>query len=95
MYVETPAGAARADHADHRASLARNIALAESLGATVVRVHADRPADGLIEFARREGVTHVIFGQTQRSRVELFLKGSVIDRFLRDIPDAAVQIVKV
>lgn len=39
-----------------------NIALAENLGATVVRVKATRPADGLIEFARREGITHVIFG---------------------------------
>ncbi len=95
VYVETRQERPDRITPDHRASLARNIALAESLGATVVRVHADRPADGLIEFARREGVTHVIFGQTQRSRLELFLKGSVIDRFLRDIPDAAVQIVNV
>jgi len=35
----------------------------------------ERPEDGLIEFARREAVTHVIFGQTQRSRLELLLKG--------------------
>ena len=46
----------------------RNIALAESLGATVVRVKADRPADGLIAFAKREGITHVIFGQSARDR---------------------------
>ena len=48
-----------------RDALQRNIALAESLGATVVRVKADRPADGLIAFAKREGITHVIFGQTR------------------------------
>ena len=40
---------------------------------------------------RAEGV--VIFGQTQRSRLELLLKGSVVDRFLREVPDAAVQVV--
>ena len=58
-----------------------------------MRVRAERPEDGLIEFARREGITHVIFGQTQRSRLELLLKGSVVDRFLREVPDAAVQVV--
>ena len=41
--------------AGDREQLARNIALAEELGATVVRVKADRPADGLIAFAKREG----------------------------------------
>ena len=41
----------------------------KSLGATVVRVKADRPADGLIAFAKREGITHVIFGQTRAQPV--------------------------
>lgn len=95
VYVETPHERPDRITPKSREALARNIALAESLGATLVRVHADRPADGLIEFARREGITHVIFGQSQRSRFELLLKGSVIDRFLRDVPDAAMQIVPV
>ena len=70
VYVETPKERpTRIDPTD-RDALAKNIALAESLGATVVRVKAPRPADGLIEFARREGITHVIFGQSQRSRWE-------------------------
>jgi K+-sensing histidine kinase KdpD len=56
------------DHAADRDALQRNISLAESLGATVVRVTADRPADGLIAFAKREGITHVIFGQSARTR---------------------------
>lgn len=93
VYVETPAerpgriGRAQAD------ALQQNIRLAETLGATVVRVKADRAADGLIAFARREGITHVIFGQSARSRIELVLKGSTIDRFLGEVSDAAVQVV--
>jgi two-component system sensor histidine kinase KdpD len=54
-----------------RRALQRNTTLAESLGATVVRVTADRPADGLIAFAKREGITHVIFGQSARTRWEI------------------------
>jgi len=48
VYVETPREApGRITYGD-RDALQRNISLAESLGATVVRVKADRPADGLI-----------------------------------------------
>jgi len=93
VYVETPRERpGRIDPRDKEA-LARNIALAESLGATVVRVKADNASEGLIAFARREGITHVIFGQSARSRWELLLRGSVIDRFLREVRDAAVQVV--
>ena len=79
--------------AAHRQALARNIKLAEDLGATVVRVKADRPADGLIAFAQREGITHVIFGQTAWSRWEIVAKGSILNRFLEEVRDAAVQVV--
>ena len=93
VYVETPREApGRITPAD-RDALQRNIALAESLGATIVRVKADRPADGLVAFAKREGITHVIFGQSARSRWEILLKGSTLNRFLEEVRDAAVQVV--
>jgi two-component system, OmpR family, sensor histidine kinase KdpD len=92
VYVETPREAPGRIPAGHREALARNMQLAEGLGATVVRVTADRPADGLIAFAKREGITHVIFGQTARSRWEILLKGSVLNRFLEEVRDAAVQV---
>jgi len=40
-----------------------------------------------------KGVTHVIFGQSARSRWELVWRGSTLDTFLSAVPDAAVQIV--
>jgi two-component system, OmpR family, sensor histidine kinase KdpD len=93
VYVETPSERRDRIPSRSRDALSHNLALAESLGATVVRVRASRPAEGLVEFARREGITHVIFGQSQRSWLQRLLQGSVIDLFLRDVPDAAVQIV--
>jgi two-component system sensor histidine kinase KdpD len=93
VYVETRAeGPERIKPAD-REQLQRNVALAESLGATVVRVKADRPADGLVAFAQREGITHVIFGQSARTRLEILMKGSTLNRFLEEVRDAAVQVV--
>jgi two-component system sensor histidine kinase KdpD len=93
VYVETPREAPGHIKNPDRDALQRNIALAEELGATVVRVRADRPADGLIAFAQREGITHVIFGQSARSRWEIALKGSVLNRFLEEVRDAAIQVV--
>lgn len=93
VYVETPGeqpGRIKDELAGH---LRENIHLAERLGATVVRVRADEPADGLIEFAKREGITHVIFGQSARTRWHLLVHGSTIDRFLSEVKDAAVQVV--
>jgi two-component system sensor histidine kinase KdpD len=93
VYVETPRERSGQIKPHDAEALQHNIRLAESLGATVVRVTADRPADGLIAFAQREGVTHVIFGQSARSRWELLWHGSTLDRFLGAVPDAAVQVV--
>ena len=93
VYVETPRE--RPDRIAPRdsAALDQNVSLAQNLGATVVRVHAERPAEGLIAFAQREGITHVIFGQSARSRWELLRHGSTTDRFLSAVRDAAVQVV--
>jgi two-component system sensor histidine kinase KdpD len=95
VFVETPRESVARIQPKDREALARNIALAETLGATVVRVKAAKPAEGLIAFARREGITHVVFGQSQRTRWQLLWQGSVIDRFLTDVPDATVQVVPV
>jgi len=93
VYVETPReqpGRIRPRDAE---ALQQNIRLAESLGATVVRVKADHASDGLIAFAQREGITHVIFGQSARSRIEILWRGSTLNKFLSAVPDAAVQVV--
>jgi K+-sensing histidine kinase KdpD len=93
VYVETPGEKPGRINPDDAEALHENIRLAESLGATVVRVKAERPAEGLIAFAQREGVTHIIFGQSARSRWELLWRGSTLDGFLSAVPDAAVQVV--
>jgi two-component system sensor histidine kinase KdpD len=93
VYVETPREQPGRIDAIAAEALQANIRLAESLGATVVRVKAGRPADGLIAFAQREGVTHVIIGQTARTRWQRLISGSTLDRFLGSVRDAAVHVV--
>jgi two-component system sensor histidine kinase KdpD len=93
VYVETPGEEpGRIKPGDH-AALEENIPLAGELGARVVRLKGRRVADALIAFARREGLTHVIFGQSARSRWDILLHGSVINRFLAEVRDATVHSV--
>ncbi|MFL6214374.1 MAG: universal stress protein [Blastocatellia bacterium] len=93
VYVETPPEEPARIAPINARQLTDNLALAEELGATVVKLKAKRAADGLIEFARREGISHVIFGQSARSRWDILLHGSVLNRFLEEVKDAAVQII--
>ncbi|MDX2029431.1 MAG: universal stress protein [Blastocatellia bacterium] len=93
VYVETPREEPGRLPPRSFAALQENIRLAEELGARVVRLKGNRVADALIEYARREGVTHVIFGQSSRSRWDILLRGSIINRFLDEVRDATVQVV--
>lgn len=93
VYVETPSEEpARINPEDH-VTLMDNIRFAEELGALVIKLKGKRVADALIDFARREGITHVVFGQSARSRWDILLRGSVINRFLSEVRDATVQVV--
>jgi two-component system sensor histidine kinase KdpD len=93
VYVETPREEMGRIKPEDYAALQVNSRLAEELGAKVVKLKARSVADALIDFARRNGITHVIFGQTSRSRWDILLHGSVINRFLDEVRDATVQVV--
>ena len=95
VYVETPNEELGRIKPEDYAALQENIRFAEELGAKIIRLKSRRVADPLIEFAKREGITHVVFGQTSRSRWDILLHGSIINRFLDEVRDATVQVVPV
>ena len=95
VYVETPREEMGRIKPEDYAALQENIQFARELGANVVKLKARKVADALIDFARREGITHVIFGQTARSRWDILWHGSIINRFLDEVRDATVQVVPV
>ncbi len=67
--------------------------LAKSLGAKIVTLTDKKVGEALIAFAKRESISHVVFGQTARSRLDLLLRGSVINDFLNEMRDTTVQVV--
>ena len=93
VYVETPGEEPGLIKPSDYAALQENIRFAEELGAKVVKLKSRRVADTLIDFAKREGITQVVFGQSSRSRWNILLHGSILNRFLREVRDATVQVV--
>jgi len=95
VHVETP-------DTDHRhgdpaafARLEEYERMARDLGARVVTLKDKNVADALIEFARKENISHVVFGQSARSRWDILLRGSIINRFLNEMRDTTVQVVPI
>jgi two-component system sensor histidine kinase KdpD len=93
VFVESPDFEPGRIEPDDHARITENLKLAEDLGARVVRLKSNRVADALIDFAKREGITHVIFGQSARTRWEILLRGSVLNRFLDEVREATVQVI--
>jgi two-component system sensor histidine kinase KdpD len=67
--------------------------MARDLGAQVVNLVDKNVSDALIRFAQQESISHVVFGQSARSRWDILLRGSVLNRFLSEIRDVTVQVV--
>jgi two-component system sensor histidine kinase KdpD len=92
VYVETPGSHHRWDTQD-LARLEETERMARDLGARIVMLQDKKVADALIEFARKENISHVVFGQSGRSRWDILLHGSIINRFLEEMRDTTVQVV--
>ncbi len=93
VYVETSKEAAgKIDPATY-AVLQQNISFAENLGAKIYKLKSENVADTLLKFARENAITHVIFGQSARTRWQILWHGSIINRFLSEVENAAVHVI--
>jgi two-component system, OmpR family, sensor histidine kinase KdpD len=95
VYVESPGSDHRHGDPEAFTRLEEYERMARDLGARVVVLKDRRVADALIEFARKENISHVVFGQSARTRWDILLRGSIINRFLNEMRDTTVQVVPV
>jgi len=95
VYVETPNEEAGKITPEAERALKENLYLARELGAEIIQLKSECLADELVKFAKEHSITHVIFGQSARTRWEIFWKGSIINRFLGEVNDATVQVVPI
>jgi hypothetical protein len=66
-----------------RDQVARNLRLAEELGAKTLTLPGQSVAETIMNYARRHNVTKVIVGKPIRSRWDELLRGSVVDQLVR------------
>lgn len=93
VYADTPDGERRHGDEESKARLEEYKRMARELGAQVITLSGKSTADLLIEFAQKENVSHVVFGQSARSRFEILFRGSIINRFLAEMRNTTVQVV--
>ena len=67
--------------------------MARDLGAKVVNLTDRNVSDALIRYAQQESISHLVFGQSARSRFDILFRGSVLNRFLSEVRDVTVQVV--
>jgi two-component system sensor histidine kinase KdpD len=67
--------------------------LAGELGGEVVELPGDSVADQLIEFANTNQATYLVMGQSARSRIDEVLRGSIINRIMRETKNIDILVV--
>ena len=93
VYVETPQEAPNLIDSEAQRHLLANIDKARELGAEVVRIKSDDPAQALLDFARAHGIAHAIVGRSLQPWWKQVLLGSVLTRLLREGGDFDLHVV--
>jgi two-component system sensor histidine kinase KdpD len=91
--VVIESGSARAISGGQREQLADNLALAASLGASLLTVAADDVGDALVDQARQLRASQIVIGKSRRTRWFEWRHGSVAQDVIRKAQGVAVHVV--
>ncbi|MDO9176664.1 MAG: universal stress protein, partial [Actinomycetota bacterium] len=67
--------------------------LTDELGGNFIEVGSDDTASGIIEFSKARQITIIVLGQSVRGRLDEILRGSIINRIMRETRNIDVVIV--
>src|SRR5256886_6473198 len=93
VYVERPEEQPNLIDSEAQRHLLANVEKARELGAEVVRLKADEPAQALLDFARTHGIAHVIVGRSMQPWRKQVLRGSVLTQLIREGTDFDLHVV--
>lgn len=91
VYVETPRRFPTSEAAKDQ--LAKNLILAEKLGAETVTLYGDDVAQEILEIARKRNISQIIIGRPLHTKVRELLRGSVVDRIIRQGQGISVHVI--
>lgn len=90
-YVETPDTRASAQDGER---LDRHLALAESLGAEVVRLGGNVPSESILTYSRKRAVTRIVVGKPTHWRLLDLVRGSFLEAIVRGSGDIDVLVLR-
>lgn len=91
--VVVESGRARAIVGKQREQLADNLALAASLGASLMTVAADHVGEALVDQSRQLRASQIVIGKSRRSRWFEWRHGSIAQEVIRKAQGVAVHVV--
>ncbi len=91
VYVESPLMANLTS--GQKEVLEKNLHLAETLGARVVKLTGIKSADEVISFAKSKNITLIILGYTRRTYLERLFRGSIMNEIIEKSDTIQVLLV--
>jgi len=91
VYVDTPRRFPVREEEKDR--LARNLRLAEELGAETINLSGNDVAEELLELAGKRNISQIIIGKPLHSRLWELLHGSVVDKVIRQSHGISVHVI--
>jgi two-component system sensor histidine kinase KdpD len=67
--------------------------LTRNLGGEMVELQGDSVAEEIIKYVNQVGATYIVLGQSARSRLEEILRGSIINRIMRETQNIDIVVV--
>lgn len=77
-----------------RDRIAKNMRLAEDLGARTLTVVGEDFIDEILDIARKQNVTAIVVGKTKHKSLLEFIRGSVVDNIIRQSGDVNVYVIQ-
>ena len=92
VHIEVPGRVHATD--PERDRIARNLRLAEELGAKTLSVEGENLANKMLEIARANNVTAIVIGKPRRSRLREIMHGSIVDTLIRNSGHIHIYVIQ-
>ncbi|MBP1759838.1 MAG: osmosensitive channel histidine kinase [Firmicutes bacterium] len=74
-------------------SMAKNLRLAEELGAEIIGLTGNSVAEAILEVARNRNVSQIIIGKPEHTRFWEIIHGSVVDKVIRQSQGISIHVI--
>ncbi|MDA8443038.1 MAG: sensor histidine kinase KdpD [Peptococcaceae bacterium] len=74
-------------------AMAKNLRLAEKLGAEIVALNGNNIAEEILELARKRNVSQIVIGKPEHTRFWELVHGSVVDKVIRQSQGISIHVI--